>query len=147
MDKQQLLTLIDEKVNEIFLAYQNAHNIIDGGINPFDTMYLDQLEEQLVDHIIRVCAKQPKKIPSSYLYRDNEGIVMSVFYPHIDTDKFFCEISRRIAFSDCSNEEILNIIWKGKEIKYAGWKPNMTFEYEDLDGNTVWVGQFENWDH
>lgn len=147
MDKQQLLKLIDEKVNEIFLTYQNAHNIIDGGIEPFDALHLDRLEEQLAEHIIHVCAKQPKEIPSSYLYLDGEGIIMSVFYPHIDTDKFFCEISRRIAFSDCSNEEVINIVWRGKEVEYIGWLPNMEFAYKDHDGNIVWRGQFENWDH
>ena len=147
MDKQQLLELIDEKVDEIFLAYQNANGITDGGIEPFDALHLDQLKEKLAEHVIQVCAKQPKEIPSSYLYIDGEGIIMSVFYPHIDTDKFFTEISRRIAFSDCSNEEVLNIVWQGKEVKYVGWRPGMVFEYKDLEGNVVWSASFQNWDH
>lgn len=142
-----LKELIHDKINEVFLEYQKANNIISGDINPFDAYQLECIEDNIFEIIVRACATMPKAIPSSYLYRDHEGIVMSVFYPHIDTDKFFCEISKRIAFSDCSDEEILNIIWKGKEIEYAGWQPDMRFEYKDLDGNTVWVGQFENWDH
>lgn len=142
-----LKELIHNKINEVFLEYQEANNIISGDIDPFDAHYLDTLEEQLANRIERICAKQPKAISSSYLYRDSEGILINKFYPHIDTDKFFYEVSRRIAFSDCSNEEVLIIIWHGKEIEYAGWKPNMVYEYKDLDGNTVWVGQFENWDH
>ena len=90
--------LIHDKINEVFLEYQEANNIISGDIEPFDVYYLDRLEEQLAQHIERICAKQPKAIPSSYLYRDGEGIIMSKFYPHIEMDKFFCEISKRIAF-------------------------------------------------
>lgn len=142
-----LKKLVHDKINEVFLEYQKANNIISGDIKPYDAVLLDDIEESLVILIERVCRYQPKEIPSSYLYRDAEGIVMSVFYPHIDTDKFFCEISRRIAFDDCTNEEILNIIWKGKEVQYVGWQPGMKYEYKDLDGNTVWVGDFPYWDH
>jgi hypothetical protein len=142
-----LKELIHEKVNEIFLAYQEANNVTSGDIYPLDAFTLEQIEDSLEALIRKVVAYQPKAIPSSYLYRDSEGIIMSVFYPHIDTDKFFCEISRRIAFDDCSNEEILNIIWQGKEVEYVGWQPCMKYEYRDLDGNTVWVGEFPEWDH
>jgi hypothetical protein len=150
MDKQTLLELIDEKVNEIFLLYQNAHNITDGGIEPFDALHLDRLEEQLAEHIIHVCKKQPKEIDltlSWYIYTDSDGGVYDIVYGHNDTEKFFCDVSRRICFDDCSNETVEQIFWQGKEVKYVGWQPCMVFEYKDLDGNTVWVGQFENWDH
>lgn len=142
-----LRELIHDKINEVFVEYQTANNITSGDISVADTLALDTLEQYLAELIERVCAKQPKKIPSSYLYRDDEGIIMSVFYPHIDTDKFFCEISKRIAFSDCSGEEVFNIIWQGKEVEYVGWQPNMRFEYKDFDGKTVWVGEFPEWDH
>ena len=142
-----LKELVHDKINEVFLEYQEANNIISGDIDLFDAVYLDKLEEYIAQHIERVCAKQPKEIPSSYLYRDSEGILINKFYPHIGIDHFFTEISRRIAFSDCSNEEVLIIIWHGKEVEYVGWRPNMVFEYKDLDGNVVWSNKFENWDH
>ena len=107
-----------------------------------------KLEKQLAQHIERICAKQPKKtIPSFYIYTDSVGIAHSVTYERIDTDKFFCEISKRIAFDDLTNEEVTDIYWRGLKIEYAGWQPGMKFEYKDLSGKTVWVGQFEHWDH
>lgn len=142
-----LKELIHEKINEVFAEYQEANNIISGDISIEDQLALDTLEQHLVDLIERVCAKQPKELSSCYLYRDSEGIVMNKFYAQIDIDEFFTEISQRIAFADCSNEEILNIIWQGKEVEYAGWQPNMSFEYQDLDGKTVWSGDFPNCNH
>lgn len=53
-----LKQLIHDKINEIFLEMQNAEGITDGGIDPFDAMYLDQLEEQLEQHIARIIKYQ-----------------------------------------------------------------------------------------
>ena len=144
-----LKQLIHEKINEVFLEYQEANHIINGDIDPLDAVQLEQIEEVLAVLIRRVCSYQPKEeIPASfYIYRDGEGIAHSVTYKSIDTDKFFYEISQRYAFDDLSNEEIIAIFWRGKEIEYAGWQPCMRFEYKDLNGNTVWVGEFEEWDH
>ncbi len=53
-----LKDLIEEKVDEIFLAYQNAHDITNGDIEPMDALKLDQIEEMLKAHIEYVCSKQ-----------------------------------------------------------------------------------------
>lgn len=65
----------------------------------------------------------------------------------MNMDRFFTQVSKRIAFDDCSNEEILAIFYKGKEIHYAGWQVGMRFEYRDAEGNAVWAGDFPHWDH
>ena len=62
-------------------------------------------------------------------------------------DKFFHDVSNIIAFDDCTNYTIISIVFDGKELEYAGWQPSMKYEYKDLDGNTVWVGEFPEWDH
>ena len=143
-----LKELVHEKINEVFLEYQEANNIVSGDIDPFDANFLDSLEERLAQVIEAICAKQPKKtIPSFYIYTDSVGIAHSVTYEKIDTDKFFYEISKRIAFDDLTNEEVTDIYWRGLKIEYAGWQPCMKFEFKDLNGKTVWVGQFEQWDH
>lgn len=54
MDKQTLLELITEKVDEIFLEYQNANGITNGDIHPYDALRLDYIMEELADHIVRV---------------------------------------------------------------------------------------------
>ena len=144
-----LKELIHEKIVEVFLKYQTECNVVSGDIHPMDALKLDQLENELVELIEKVVAYQPKKeIPASfYIYRDGEGIAHSVTYEHIDTDKFFYEISKRYAFDDCSGEEMVAIFWRGKEVFYTGWKPCMRLEYEDRNGNIVWVGEFPEWDH
>ena len=84
---------------------------------------------------------------TAVVIRDSEGIIKIITYEEANENAFFCTVSKHIAFSDCSGEDIMSIYFEGKEIKYVGWQPNMIFEYKDLDGNTVWEGQFEQWDH
>ena len=145
--------LIHDKIDEIFLEVQNVKGITDGGIEPFDAEYLDRLEEELANHIERVCAKQPKEInydafaPSWYVYTDEDGEFHDVVYGYDDINEFFTDVSHRIAFGDCTDETVHKIYYKGKEIEYVGWQLGMKFEYKDLDDNTVWVGVFEHWDH
>ena len=89
-----LRELIHTKIDEIFIEYQEANNIISGDIDPFDALQLDLIERGLEELVEKVCAYQPKAIPASlYIYRDREGDMHSVTYEHIDTDKFFYEIS------------------------------------------------------
>jgi hypothetical protein len=148
-----LKELIREKVDEIFLVYQEINHVTDGDIKPFDAMKLDQIEEELATLIERVVAYQPKEIvaedftPSWYIYTDCDGDAHDIVYGYDNTNGFFVDVSKRIAFDDCTDETVHKIFWKGKEVVYAGWQPGMRFEYKDLDGNTVWVGQFEHWDH
>lgn len=145
--------LVHDKIDEIFLEVQNANGIIDGGIEPLDAIHLEEIEEELATLISKVTAYQSREVPiwdlspSWYIYSDSEGTFYNVTYGKIDMDKFFFEISKRIAFDDCTDEVIHKIYYKGKEIEYVGWQSGMKFEYKDLDGNTVWVGVFEHWDH
>ena len=82
-----------------------------------------------------------------YIYRDMDGATHCISYEDININAFFTAISKRYAFDDCSNETIIAIFWQGKEVRYVGWQPCMKFEYKDLNGKTVWVGEFEHWDH
>ena len=142
-----LKELVHNKVNEMFVEYQEAKNIIDGDIMPMDAVRLDEIEIMICELIERVCLYQKKAPQSFYIYTDDEGIAHTVVYDKIAMDKFFCEISKRIAFSDCSGENVVSIYWKGKEVKYVGWQPYMVFEYNNSKGATIWSGMFENWNH
>lgn len=148
-----LKQLIHDKINEIFSEYQEANNIISGDIDPQDAFHLDRIEDELKALIEKVTAYQPKKInydtfaPSWYIYTDSEGAAHYEVFGQITKDQFFTKVSRRIAFDDFTDETVQKIYYKGKEVEYAGWQPCMKYEYKDLDGNTVWVGYFEIWDH
>ena len=148
-----LQELIHNKINEIFAEYKEENGVIDGDIDQFDAEYLNRLEEELTDHIVRICTKLPKKIkydklsPSWYIYTDSEGVAHSETYGTIDMDIFFCKVSNKIAFDDITNETMQKIYFRGKEVNYVGWQPGMRFEYTDLKGNTIWIGTFKDWDH
>jgi hypothetical protein len=145
--------LIDDKINEVFYEHQKANGIISGDISVADALALDTLIGHLENLIEDICAKQPKQIyfdklaPSWYIYTDYEGIAHSENFHGTDMDKFFCRVSKRIAFDDLDEITVQKIYFQGKEVEYAGWQPGMKFEYKDLDGNTIWVGYFEHWDH
>ena len=144
--------LITKKIDEIFLACQEVEGITDGNIYPHDALHLEEIERELETLINKVIAYQKEVnydafAPSWYIYTDDKGEIHDVVYGYADTNNFFTDVSRRIAFDDCSGETVQKIYYKGKEVEYAGWQSGMRFEYKDLDGNTVWVGIFEHWDH
>lgn len=56
--KTKIAELLDEKVNEIFFEMQKELNIDDWGIYPLDALYLDELQEKLVNHIADVLTYQ-----------------------------------------------------------------------------------------
>jgi hypothetical protein len=148
-----LKQLIHDKINEIFAEYQEENNITSGDIDPFDALELDNLEDALEQLVEKICAKQPKAInfdnltPSWYIYIDSEGTAHSKVYADSSMTQFLIEVSHRIAHDDITDDTVLKIYYKGKELFYAGWQPCMKYEYKDLGGNTVWVGQFPEWDH
>ena len=142
-----LRELVHDKINEVFLEYQKENHIISGDIDPFDALQLDLIERGLEELVERVGSYQEKEHSAFYTYRTDEGSVYTKSFEHISKDKFFTEVSNIIAFDDCTNYTVISICFDGKEVEYAGWQPCMKFEYKDLDGNTVWEGQFEHWDH
>lgn len=148
-----LKELIHAKINEVFVEYQEANGIINGDIEPFDAEYLDRLEDQLAQAIESICAYQEKApsydefTPSWYIYTDHEGTAHSVTFGKTTEDQFFTDVSRRICFDDISDEIVQKIYFRGKEVFYAGWQPRMRYEFVEANGNTVWVGYFEHWDH
>lgn len=52
MNEEELLELIDEKVNEIFKAYQDSRGCTSGDITPEMSLELDMLQRRLADLII-----------------------------------------------------------------------------------------------
>lgn len=59
----------------------------------------------------------------------------------------FIVAAREEAFSDCSGVSDI-VVHHGKhEYRYTGWQPGMVLEFGDNDGNVVFSGCFESWDH
>ena len=143
--------LIHDKINDVFFEYQEANHIISGDIQPLHEVELESLVQQLKVLIEKICAYQPRNFdyltPSWYIYTDCDGDAHCETFSNLIEDQFFTKVSKKIAFDDLDDITVQKIYYKGKEVEYMGWQPNMRFEYQDLDGNTVWIGEFPEWDH
>lgn len=75
------------------------------------------------------------------------------FHAHIkdlselSMNEIFRKISKMIAFSDCTDIEIIDIVIDGKEYYYAGWRPGMEYTFLDKEGKQIWSEYFPEWDH
>lgn len=61
---------------------------------------------------------------------------------------FFRKVAERIAFDDCSDEQVNEIVFDGEPCHYTGWQPGMVIEFaSDITGEIVYSGSFPEWDH
>ena len=61
---------------------------------------------------------------------------------------FFRTVANRIVFSDCSYDEITEIVADGRPVEYVGWQPGMLVEFRDTEtGEIVFSESFPQWDH
>lgn len=82
-----------------------------------------------------------------YKYQTEDGNEYTVAPDHDNITSFFINLSKRICFSDCSNELVTEIYFEGQPIHYGGWKPNMLYTFYDEANNLVWAQDFPHWDH
>ena len=84
---------------------------------------------------------------SFYIY-EFDGEQTTVNKEGTEVWPFFREVAAIIAMSDCSEQEIVKIVFHGKEFHYAGWAPGMEFTFVDNSDSentyTVWM---EHLDH
>ena len=61
---------------------------------------------------------------------------------------FLHTVAERYAFNDCSDDHIVEIIYDGCRIEYAGWQPGMLIEFREAStGLVVFSEAFPEWDH
>lgn len=84
---------------------------------------------------------------TSYVVRSGDGFYIVSPNDSKGINAWFAELAHTLAFSDCSDEEVILIIYEGKELHYVGWQPNMLYEFADEAGNIIWSNSFPQWDH
>ena len=58
------------------------------------------------------------------------------------------QVSKTICFSDCTDERITKIVYKGREVEYTGWEPGMVMNFKNKNtGEFVWGCCHPEWDH
>ena len=86
-----------------------------------------------------------ESVNTYYMVKINDNIYTVT--PSKGINQWFAELAHTLAFSDCSDEEVILIIYEGKEIHYVGWQPDMLYEFADEAGNIIWSNSFPQWDH
>lgn len=61
MDKKELLELIEEKTDDVFLEYQEKNDIKSGDISPEQVLRLDELQNELADLVTHVGSRQEEQ--------------------------------------------------------------------------------------
>lgn len=62
--------------------------------------------------------------------------------------RFFTAVSRALAFSDCTNADVVKIVYHGVEYVYEGWKPGEVFTYHAAnDASVRWENDYPEFDH
>ena len=87
---------------------------------------------------------------NAYTLRNREdGEVIVKAYADEDSAKMMRDVSKIICFSDCDDTfEVIKIVYQGREIEYAGWRPGMEMAYYYAEsGDLAWSGCFPHWEH
>lgn len=61
---------------------------------------------------------------------------------------FLRTVAERYAFNDCCDDRVLEVVFDGCHIEYAGWQRGMLFEFREAGtGLVVFSESFPEWDH
>ena len=85
-----------------------------------------------------------------YILRDREdGEVIVKAYDKEKADVMMRDVSKVICFSDCDDTfEVIKIVYHGREVEYAGWRPGMEMAYYfSVTGDPAWSCCVPEWDH
>lgn len=85
-----------------------------------------------------------------YILRSREdGEVIVKSYDKEKSEVMMRDVSKQICFSDCDDTfTVVKIIYKGREVEYAGWRPCMEMAYYYAEsGDLAWKEFFPQFDH
>ena len=61
MDRKTLYSLVEARINDIFLEYQTANDIKSGDISPMQALRLEELQNELTNLIMNVGVNEHEK--------------------------------------------------------------------------------------
>ena len=98
-----------------------------------------------------------KCLPDGYAYYSNcyilrnreDGEIIIKSYDKEKSEVMMREVSKQICFSDCDDTcEVIKIVYHGREVEYAGWRPCMEMAYYYAEsGDLAWKEFFPQFDH
>lgn len=78
---------------------------------------------------------------------DAAGEVVHKVFTREQSEEMMRMVCKTLAFSDCTDERITKIVYRGCEIEYIGWQPGMVYEFADSNGVVQYSAAFPCWDH
>ena len=82
-----------------------------------------------------------------YDFDDESEDVVTRNFTKADCEKMMRQVCKTICFSDCTDERVTKIVYRGREIEYNGWQPGMNMEFVDANRVVRYSGCFPEYDH
>ena len=115
--------------------------------------------EIMTDYSAEVATEEilDKCLPDGYAYYSNcyilrnreDGEIIVKSYDKEKSEVMMREVSKQICFSDCDDTyEVIKIVYNGREVEYAGWRPCMEYKYYFTDTKDIaWKEFFPQYEH
>ena len=154
----ELLRFTDDNLQDlVFANWPEVRDWLEGVVLD-DPDVSDAVERILHPEHFAAAPKQERRSHASYYVietcdSDCQWLTCTVNRPAEYTDDqyrtlFFRKVAERVAFADCGDESIDEIVFDGEPCHYTGWQPGMVIEFaSDITGEIVYSGSFPEWDH
>ena len=158
LDRTGELCFTDENLQNIrFAAWPDVRTWLEGVVFD-DPDVSDAVERILHPEHFAAAPKQERRSHASYYVietcdSDCQWLTCTVNRPADLSDDqyrklFFRKMAERVAFSDCSDDSLDEIVFDGERVEYVGWQPGMLIEFRSCEtGEIVYSGSFPEWDH
>lgn len=134
-------------IDEIKSAYEFAYSMIqelNQKCEPVPISFVDRMMNLWKETIDLYRSDEAQTF---YVY-EFDGEQTTVNKEGAEVWPFFREVAAIIAMSDCSGQEIVKIVFQGKEFHYAGWAPGMEYTFIDNeDPENFYTTYMEHLDH
>lgn len=138
------------ELSKLFQGLNERHALKSEEYSKYYMLMEEYTEGCYEERKIEEAAFEPKRYSNCVVYRDKEdGEVIVKAYPDDRADDMMRDVSKVLCFSDCDDiVDVLHVVFHGREVVYAGWQPNMKYEYKFVaTGDVAWCSWFPCWDH
>ena len=139
------------KLCQIINYLDDNYCLTEEDVAEYKTVMADYAAEYATEEVL------DEVIPSDCSYYNNcyilrcreDGEVMVKAYDKEKSEVMMRNVSKLICFSDCDDTwEVIKIVYHGREVEYAGWRPCMEMAYYYAEsGDPAWKEFFPSWDH
>lgn len=142
---------IIEKFGNLFKQLNDRQALTNEEYTQYYFLMQDYAAENATEEVLdEVIPSDCSYYANCYILRCREdGEVMVKAYDKEKSEVMMREVSKLICFSDCDDTwEVIKIVYHGREVEYAGWRPCMEMVYYYAEsGDLAWKEFFPQFDH